>query len=583
MAMNAKSIPAWTCVLAFGSVMSAQDLQQSSQIPPPVDAVQSAPVQKAAAPVQKAPADVAATAANQTPATQTPATQAAQPPQVAEHENGIATSTSVSTVSASQVRIVRLSQVMGKVQMDRNTSNGFEPTFTNLPIVQGSKLKTAEGVAEVEFEDNSSLRLAPDSQVDFDRLGRDTSGATANGFKLAQGTLYLSLANTKGNEFVIAAGNEKITLTPTSHVRLDVYPAGSELTVFKGGATVTDPTGTYTVTKGKAFSFGGANATALPVIAKDDTPGLYDKWDKQSVDYHNARMNVSSFAGGSGYQYGMNDLNYYGSFSNIAGCGQVWQPYFTSAAWSPYQSGVWAYYPGAGYSFVSPYPWGWTPYHSGSWVSCGNAGWGWQPGTGGNSWRGLNNVAAGAAIKHPVVTAGSGPGVGGGPVHRQPSLVVVGSDAVHVSRIGASQKFEFAKDSAGMGVPRQAFGNLQKPSQQVATHGMAQARVNTEAMSLTMRSSATAGSAGTAIPVARSGALASNRRAGAGAGASGSAAMHAAPMSRPVAPAVSRGGSSMGGGAMQSRGSSSGGAMSNSRASAPMSAPSAPSGGGVHK
>ena len=44
-----------------------------------------------------------------------------------------------------------------------------------------------------------------------------------------------------------------------------------------------------------------------------------------------------------------------------------WQPYFVGAGWSPYANGLWALYPGAGYSFVSPYPWGWLPYHSGSW------------------------------------------------------------------------------------------------------------------------------------------------------------------------------------------------------------------------
>ena len=58
----------------------------------------------------------------------------------------------------------------------------------------------------------------------------------------------------------------------------------------------------------------------------------------------------------------------------------MWRPYFASAAWSPYDNGMWAYYPSVGYSWVSPYPWGWMPFHSGNWVNCGGAGWGWQPG-----------------------------------------------------------------------------------------------------------------------------------------------------------------------------------------------------------
>ena len=47
-----------------------------------------------------------------------------------------------------------------------------------------------------------------------------------------------------------------------------------------------------------------------------------------------------------------------------------WQPYFVGSGWSPYANGVWAMYPGAGYSWVSPYPWGWLPYHSGTGRSC---------------------------------------------------------------------------------------------------------------------------------------------------------------------------------------------------------------------
>ena len=74
-----------------------------------------------------------------------------------------------------------------------------------------------------------------------------------------------------------------------------------------------------------------------------------------------------------------------------AGLDRIWQPYLIGAGWSPYANGMWALYPGAGYSWVSPYPWGWLPYHSGAWSFFPGYGWGWQPG---GSWMGLNNIAA---------------------------------------------------------------------------------------------------------------------------------------------------------------------------------------------
>jgi len=42
----------------------------------------------------------------------------------------------------SQARIVRLSDVQGSVQIDKNTGLGFEEAFINLPITQGTQLKT---------------------------------------------------------------------------------------------------------------------------------------------------------------------------------------------------------------------------------------------------------------------------------------------------------------------------------------------------------------------------------------------------------------------------------------------------------
>src|SRR5436305_12904153 len=77
----------------------------------------------------------------------------------------------------SQVRIVRLSDVQGSVQINKNTGMGFENAFVNLPVTQGVQLRTNDrGRAEVEFEDGSTLRLPPDTTVEFSTLGLSDSG-----------------------------------------------------------------------------------------------------------------------------------------------------------------------------------------------------------------------------------------------------------------------------------------------------------------------------------------------------------------------------------------------------------------------
>jgi len=373
--------------------------------------------------------------------------------------------------SVSDVRIVRLSEIKGEAQLDRNTGRGFEPAFANLPIVQNAKLRTTAGVAEVEFEDNSSLRLTPDTVVEFPMLGRTSAGATLSTIHVLQGAVYISLTNNKprssaqASQFTVTFGapghTETLALNPSSHIELSVGTPTSKLAVFDGSVDVRRGTDTVTVAKKKELVFDPSDSTAPTLLTKVEK-GPFDDWDKNQVDYHKRYANASAFGGSS--SYGISDLNYYGSFADLPGCGNVWRPYFASAAWDPYSNGTWAYYPNAGYSWVSPYPWGWQPFHSGSWQQCGANGWGWQPG---GQWVGLQN-----ATRRPTSTTPIHPKPPLPPAPGHPTTVVVSTRPLSVSRLAAPDTFVFSKDSAGLGVPRQTFGKLGGVSNGVAHHGV---------------------------------------------------------------------------------------------------------------
>jgi hypothetical protein len=368
------------------------------------------------------------------------------------------------TVSAnSKVRIVRLSEVKGEVQLDRQTGQGFEGAMANLPVVEGSKLKTGNGIAEVELEDNSTVRLGQNSLVEFPRLELLPSGGKASTVQVLEGTVYVSMVSTKGNEFSVKFGPDTMNLPPDSHIRLQTTPTEATVAVMHGEALVEQPTGTTTVSKNKSATF-NLTEQSQPVIAKSIAEQPGDKWDNDATQYHKSYANAT-FAN-SPYTYGTNDLNYYGSFTS--GCGvSMWRPYFTSASWDPFGSGAWAYYPSAGYSWVSPYPWGWTPYHYGSWSFCQGVGWGWQPG---GAWTGLANNSlvnpSGNLLNRPQP-----------PTHRpavaESTLVGVNLKSMPASTLGDHDTFVFRKDSAGMGVPRGSLGKLNSFSNQAVQHGMA--------------------------------------------------------------------------------------------------------------
>jgi hypothetical protein len=212
----------------------------------------------------------------------------------------------------------------------------------------------------------------------------------------------------------------------------------------------------------------------------------YDEWDKESLDYHK-RYAAANAAVAGGNAFGLSDLNYYGNFINAGGA-SFWQPYFVGAGWSPYANGLWAYYPGAGYSFVSPYPWGWLPYHSGSWSFFPGYGWGWQPG---GTWNGLNNVGMNGTMATGTMPVGGVPanGLGKNPMHSplrtaappqppvagatRPSMVLTNEKPMVMSQPDRQGNFVFQKDSAGLGVPRGSLGNLNHVNNDVGRHGSA--------------------------------------------------------------------------------------------------------------
>lgn len=368
--------------------------------------------------------------------------------------------------SVSQVRIVRLSEIRGTVFLDRNTGRGFESAYANIPLVRGSKLRTDVGLAEVEFEDNSTLRLAPETIVTFAELGRSANGETLTSCTVLKGMIYVNLG-TRPGAFTLSAGASLLTPAAKSHLRVDLTEATTTVAVLDGSVDVAGTFGSTVMPKKRTMSFA---AGGQPVIVAWDkvAPLPLDEWNKQGNDYQSRYANAS-FAGASA-GYGLSDLNYYGSFADVPGCGSVWRPYFAGAAWDPYSAGTWAMYPGAGYSFVSPYPWGWLPYHSGAWQQCGAAGWGWSPSGSAGSWQGLNNIAslpaAGAGTTR-IIHAPLRPPVG------RASLVSVGMNTLEPSRMSTSETFTFRGNSAGLGVPREVFGNLGRASQQVERHGSA--------------------------------------------------------------------------------------------------------------
>jgi hypothetical protein len=358
----------------------------------------------------------------------------------------------------SQARIVRLSDVQGSVQIDKNTGLGFEKAFLNLPITQGTQLQTRDGRAEVEFEDGSTLRLAPNTTVLFSTLGMSDAGHHFSVIALDEGMAYVNWLGKTGDEFMLNFSREKISLDHAAHFRIDASAESANLAVFKGELNVEGPSGKFAVAKNKTATFAAGDDNYT--LANKITEAPLDSWDNSSIAYHEqyAKNNVSPFS------YGMSDLIYYGSFVGVPGYGMMWQPYFTGVGWDPFMDGAWGWYPGFGYMFASPYPWGWLPYHYGNWVFVPATGWMWQPG-GWNNWLAVPHYTA-TTLAHvsPLVAPATG----------TVKTIVLGKGGSE-SPLTLPRLLVNA-GSAGLEIPRGSFDNLSHLSHQVAKAGFAEIR-----------------------------------------------------------------------------------------------------------
>ena len=374
---------------------------------------------------------------------------------------------SIPVFAESHVRIVRLSYIEGGVTIDRNTGQ-FEKAIVNLPITEGTKLRTAtDGRAEVEFEDGSTMRLAPNTNVQFTKLSLQESGGKLSTAEVQNGTVYVDFAAAKRDELTLLFGNSKTTLTQAAHFRVDANDQGTALAVFKGNVEVEGPSGPVQVKKNQTVSF-AAGEDAKAVVAKNIEPEPLDGWDKKQSEYHQVYAS-NSYTNYSPYAYGTSDLAYYGNFFSAPGYGMMWQPYFIGAGWNPFMDGAWAFSPGSGYGWVSSYPWGWVPYHYGTWVFLPGYGWAWQPG---GMWMPyysqpmLLNTPSG--FKRPQPPAAT-------PV-KGTTILAVSRGPVNTFANRSGSKMVIQNNTAGLGVPR-GISNIAKVSQQVQTKGMVTQRI----------------------------------------------------------------------------------------------------------
>ena len=265
----------------------------------------------------------------------------------------------------------------------------------NQPFSAGDRIYTRDNShASLAFTGRNFARLDPNTSLDVVSLeDRRTQLA------LRDGSATFEVGYLAPNELFEVA-------TPYGAVDFDqpgLYNLGFDnnggvmVSVLSGLARFVGQSGSGEISKGEMLTLVGQAATELALSRlnnqdagnqvddyyryqyQNSYDGRYSNYDAYLSDpyyYDPYRRNAS-------YQYvnptipGINDLDYYGDWQNVAGYGNAWRPRVDSG-WVPYQQGQWTNDYPYGPTWVSSEPWGYAPYHYGRWANVGSQ-WYWIP------------------------------------------------------------------------------------------------------------------------------------------------------------------------------------------------------------
>jgi uncharacterized membrane protein YgcG len=312
------------------------------------------------------------------------------------------------------VGAARLSSVEGQVRVAQGGQLLADSALVNTPLFEGTQVLTAEdGQAELQFDDGSVARLAPNSSLTLAFL-RGQAGSGDAEILLQSGLGYFELHGAgEAKPIRIRFSDSVVTVSGFTVLRVNLDKPPGELAVISGNAHL--QRGSSGSGAGLALDLYGGESVTLSsadltqyILSGSIEP---DSWDAWNSDRDQALAALAATRTGAANSLpgnnnpAWNDLDANGNWYNLPEQGYVWSPYeAASPDWDPYGSGNWMWTQDYGYVWVSGNSWGYMPYQCGAWNYYSDFGWGWSPSAGIPWWGGgawLSNIGNGPPGYHP--------------------------------------------------------------------------------------------------------------------------------------------------------------------------------------
>jgi hypothetical protein len=271
-----------------------------------------------------------------------------------------------------QPGVARVSFMSGDVSSQRGDNGQWVAVTVNTPIATDDRVSTGDrSRAELQLDYADVLRMS-------DRATAKIANLTRTNIQVQVGQGLVTYTVLKGNEATVEIDTPNATIHPLGEGEYRILvnsDAQTDVIVRKGAADISTPQGSTHVEQGQMTTIAGTDTPQYKTVT---APGR-DDWDSWNNDRNHRINTAQSWHDTNRYYTGSEDLDTYGTWSEVPDYGRVWVPASTGPDWAPYRDGRWVYEPYYGWTWVSYEPWGWAPYHYGRWFVYGNS-WAWWPG-----------------------------------------------------------------------------------------------------------------------------------------------------------------------------------------------------------
>ena len=274
-------------------------------------------------------------------------------------------------------RIARLNFIDGAVSYlpSGGDENDWVTAAMNRPVTAGDQLwADANSRGELHIG-STTMRMNSNTGISF--LNLDDSTVQ---IRLSDGSMILRLRRLDPSDiYEVDTPNLAFAIKRAGDYRIEANPDNdtSIITVIQGEGEVIGGGRSWQVISDQQAIFTGTDTLAYDLRDAGSQPiSDFDRWARsrdEREDRATATLHVSTEM--TGYE----DLDAYGSWTQIPEYGWSWRPSQVPVGWAPYRFGHWVWIAPWGWTWIEDEPWGFAPFHYGRWAYYRSE-WIWVPG-----------------------------------------------------------------------------------------------------------------------------------------------------------------------------------------------------------